>query len=145
MTIFFDLDGTIADLYGVENWLYYLENSNTYPYAMARPMIDFRHLARLLNKLQTNGYRIGVITWLSKGGTTEYNDSVRRTKKQWLAKHLPSVVWDEVHMVRYGTPKNRYAKATSDILFDDELRNREKWSGRAYEPSDIISVLESLL
>ena len=145
MTIFFDLDGTIADLYGVENWLHYLETSNPYPYAIARPLIDFRRLARLLNQLQANGYKIGVITWLSKKGTNEYNEEVRKAKRRWLAKHLPSVDWNEVHMVRYGTPKNRYAKTTDDILFDDELKNREKWSGRAYEPSDIFAVLGSLL
>lgn len=145
MTIFFDMDNTIADLYGVENWLYYLENADPFPYTMATPMLDFRRLARLLNQLQLDGYRIGIITWLSKNSTTEYDDAVRRAKRRWLAKHLPSVDWDEVHIVKYGSPKNRFAKTIEDILFDDEEKNRSKWSGRAYEPTDIVPVLESLL
>ena len=145
MTIFFDLDGTIADLYGVENWLTYLENADPFPYTAATPMLDFRRLARLLNQLQLDGYRIGIITWLSKNSTAEYDDAVRRAKRRWLARHLPSVDWDEVHMVKYGSPKNRFAKTIEDILFDDEEKNREKWRGRAYEPTDIVSVLESLL
>ena len=36
-TIFFDMDGTIADLYGVENWLDYLIASDVLPYEIAKP------------------------------------------------------------------------------------------------------------
>ena len=35
-TIYFDMDGTIADLYGNENWLDYLEHEMTKPYRNAR-------------------------------------------------------------------------------------------------------------
>ena len=37
ITINFDMDGTIADLYGVKNWLSYLEAEDTTPYAIANP------------------------------------------------------------------------------------------------------------
>ena len=30
-TIYFDMDGTLANFYGVENWLDYLENEDTTP------------------------------------------------------------------------------------------------------------------
>lgn len=36
MRICFDMDGTIADLYGVENWLDYLIAEDVKPYAEAR-------------------------------------------------------------------------------------------------------------
>ena len=36
ITINFDMDGTIADLYGVENWLEYLINGDAFPYAKVR-------------------------------------------------------------------------------------------------------------
>ena len=39
IAINFDMDGTIADLYGVENWLEHLINGNTFPYEMAKPLI----------------------------------------------------------------------------------------------------------
>ena len=32
-------------------------------------------LARLLNKLQRNGYTIGVVSWLAKNSTEEYDES----------------------------------------------------------------------
>ena len=42
ITINFDMDGTIADLYGVENWLEYLIAENTFPYANARPLLHLQ-------------------------------------------------------------------------------------------------------
>ena len=71
ITINFDMDGTIADLYGVENWLDYLIAEDTTPYAVAEPLLRLCTLARMLNKLQKNGYEIAVISWLSKTGTEE--------------------------------------------------------------------------
>ena len=32
MTFYVDMDGTIANLYGVENWLEYLINEDAFPY-----------------------------------------------------------------------------------------------------------------
>ena len=97
-TIYFDMDGTLANFYGVENWLDYLENEDTTPYAIARPLFNFSVFARLLHKLQENGYRIGIVSWLSKSGSTAYNTAVTSVKLAWLEKHLPSVEWDEVKM-----------------------------------------------
>lgn len=39
--ICFDMDGTIADLYGVENWFEYLTAENVKPYKIAKPL-DFK-------------------------------------------------------------------------------------------------------
>ena len=91
ITINFDLDGTLVDLYGVENWLAYLLAEDATPYAVAKPLVRFATLARRLNTLQRNGYKIAVITWLSKNATAEYDKAVKTAKLNWLAKHLPSV------------------------------------------------------
>lgn len=87
ITINFDMDGTIADLYGVENWLEYLIAENTFPYANAKPLLHLSALARKLNALQRNGYNLAVISWLSKSGTEEYNEAVTEVKLAWLRKH----------------------------------------------------------
>ena len=50
--IYFDCDGTIVDLYNVEDWLFHLHNYSVYPYVAARPLINMSSLARLLNRLQ---------------------------------------------------------------------------------------------
>ena len=137
----FDMDGTIANLYGVENWLDYLINSNPFPYATAKPLINMQSLARVLNRLQKNGYKINIISWLSKTSTPEYDEKVISAKRNWLKKHLASVKFDNIFIVPYGTPKYTLA---SGILFDDEERNRNDWRGVAYDVNDIIGTLRAL-
>lgn len=141
--IFFDMDGTIANLYGVENWLEYLINENPYPYANAKPLVRMSNLARLLNKLQRNGYEIGIISWLAKNSNSNYDEMVINAKMEWLNKHLASVKFDEIHIVKYGTPKQMFASA-DDILFDDEKPNRENWIGKAYDVENILEILRNL-
>ena len=143
-TIFFDMDGTIADLYGVADWLNYLINEDTTPYVVAKPLVNLSILARYINKARAKGYNIGIISWTSKGGSVDYNSAVFDAKCAWLGKHLPSVVWDSVNIVDYGTPKQNFAKSTDDILFDDEDKNRDNWTGKAYDVKNIIEILKNL-
>lgn len=144
ITINFDMDGTIADFYGVENWLEYLEAEDTTPYAVAEPLLRFSTLARKLNSLQREGYKLGIISWLSKTGSDEYNEAVTEIKKAWLKKHLPSVNWDRVTIVPYGTPKQMFCETENDILFDDEERNRINWTGTAFDVNNIMEELKKL-
>lgn len=144
ITINFDMDGTIADLYGVENWLDYLIAGDVFPYENAAPLLRLSALARRLNTLQKNGYNLAIISWLSKSGTDEYNAEVEGVKRKWLAKHLPSVSWDAIHIVPYGTPKQNFCGSPLDILFDDEARNRENWTGRAYDVENILEILREI-
>lgn len=142
ITINFDMDGTIADLYGVENWLPMLIAEDTTPYAVARPLLHLSTLARKLNTLQRNGYRLAVISWLSKSGSEAYNEAVTAVKLNWLKAHLPSVNWDEIHIVPYGTPKEKYCYTANDVLFDDEEKNRKAWAGVAYDVGNIFDTLK---
>lgn len=143
-TIFFDMDGTIADLYGVENWLNYLIASDALPYEIAKPLIRLNALARVLNRLQKQGYKVGVISWLAKNSNTAYDEKVTKAKKEWLKKHLASVNFDEIHIVKYGTPKQTFAKTENDILFDDEEKNRNDWTGKAFDVNEIIEILKGM-
>ena len=144
-TIYFDLDGTLCDFYGVENWLEYLENEDTTPYAIARPLFNFSVFARLLHKLQENGYRIGIVSWLSKCGSASYNTAVISVKLAWLEKHLPSVKWDEIKIVNYGTPKSTVVNDADGYLFDDEKRNRDEWGKNSFDVKNIIEILRDFL
>ena len=142
ITINFDLDGTLAGLYSVENWLDYLIAEDTFPYETAAPLLRLSALARRLNSLQKNGYNLAIISWLSKSGSDEYNAEVEAVKREWLAKHLPSVKWDAIHIVPYGTPKQNYCGNILDVLFDDEEKNRNEWTGRAYDVQNILEILK---
>lgn len=144
MMICFDMDGTIADLYGVKNWLSYLIAEDTTPYKEARPMVNMNALARRLNALQRKGYEIGVISWTSKNGSAQYNANVDSVKRAWLHKHLASVHFDFIEIVPYGYNKNNFAKNIEDILFDDEENNRKNWGGKAYDVKNILKILKTL-
>lgn len=144
ITINFDMDGTIADLYGVPNWLPCLEAEDTTPFEIAKPLLNLSRLARKLNALQRNGYQLAVISWTSKDGSNAYNQKVAEAKMNWLKKHLPSVDWDEIHIVRYGTPKEYFCNSSEDILFDDENRNRTNWTGKAYDVQNIMEILREI-
>lgn len=144
MRICFDMDGTIANLYGVTNWLEYLISGNEYPYLHAEVMVNMNSLARVLNRLQRNGIEIGIISWLAKNSNDSYDEKVTVAKKKWLKKHLASVRFDFIEIVSYGTDKNIVCTSSDDILFDDEAPNREKWNGKAYDVDDILNILKSV-
>ena len=144
MRICFDMDGTIADLYGVDGWLENLIAEDVRPYREAKVLLNMNSLAKVLNKLQKEGHEIVVISWLSKCGSAEYDAKVTATKKAWLAKHLGSVKFDEINIVRYGVNKDSFRKSDSDILFDDEEQNRKAWNGKAYNVDSILEVLKAI-
>ena len=144
ITINFDMDGTIADLYANPNWLPMLRAFDPTPYATAKPLLRLNTLARKLNALQKEGYQLAVISWLSKESNAEYDEAVTATKMAWLAEHLPSVHWDRITIVPYGTPKQNFCNNPLDILFDDEERNRTNWTGRAYDVNNIMEILRKI-
>lgn len=136
----FDMDGTIANFYGVENWLDYLVAKDPYPYAVAKPLVNMSALARRLNTLQREGYKINIISWLAKNSTPEFDEKVTEIKKNWLKKHLPSVNWDKISIVSYGVDKSTLGDG---VLFDDEERNRNMWGENAYDVHNILGVLKT--
>ncbi|MBQ5900234.1 MAG: hypothetical protein IIW86_00075 [Clostridia bacterium] len=139
--IFFDMDGTIADLYGVSGWLDDLRAERVRPYAEARPLVNLSALARRLNRLAAEGYTVNIISWTSRGGSAEYNERVAEVKREWLAKHLPSVSFTAIHIIPYGTPKSTCGRG---ILFDDEQRNLDEWGEGAHAASEIFEILRGL-
>ena len=144
MRICFDMDGTIADLYGVEGWLNNLIAEDVRPYREAKVLLNMTSLARKLNSLQKEGHKIVVISWLSKCGSPAYDEAVAEVKKAWLKKHLGSVKFDEINIVKYGTPKSLFCENENDILFDDEEQNRKNWNGKAYNVENILEILKAI-
>ena len=146
-TIWFDMDGTIADLYGVENWLPKLRAYDASPYMEAAPLLRLCTLARILNRLQREGFTIGIVSWLSKDPNPNYGKEVAAAKTAWLEKHMPSVKWNEINILPHGTPKSNIIKDKEALLFDDENKNRVEWTekgGIAYDVDKIIEVLKAL-
>ena len=136
------MDGTLADFYGVVDWLPAIIARDTRPYEIARGIGNLALIARLLNKAQKNGHEIGIISWTAKNAPADYNAKVATAKREWLARHLASVKWNEIKVVEYGT--NKKTACGAGILFDDEKPNRETWGAGAHEPREIVEVLKAL-
>lgn len=146
--ICFDMDGTIADLYGVENWLEKLQSENPEPYYMAKPMWDMKKLREVLLKLSSNGWEIRVISWLAKNSSENYKKEVRNAKIAWLKWYNFPV--DKAHFVAYGTTKADCIRKVADaaILIDDNSKVRQGWHmGETIDPmnENLIEKLEALL
>lgn len=147
VTFCFDMDGTFVNFYGVKNWLEMLQSYDATPYRIAKPLINLNTFARQLNAVQRKGAKIVVVSWCSKNSTNEYDEEVIQAKKQWLKKHLPSVSWDEIYIVPYGTNKAQVCGVHENdnfFLFDDEQQNRHAWrkeGGFAYSNKSITETL----
>lgn len=148
--ICFDMDGTIADLYGVDNWLAKLRAEDASAYTEAVAMWDMEELNSVLRALQNKGIEIRVITWLSKDSSEEFKIATRKAKREWLEKvNFP---FDKFHGIQYGATKadsirNSLASNETAILIDDNNKVRNGWSlGKTINPTteNIIEVLKKL-
>ena len=148
--ICFDMDGTIADLYNVPNWLEMLREENPAPYLEAEPMWDMVRMTEVLEKIRQAGIEIRIITWLSMNSTEEYKEAVREAKRAWLEKW--GFVFDHFHGVRYGATKaDSIRKCLADNetawLIDDNAKVRKGWTlGNTIDANeDIIEQLMQLM
>lgn len=140
----FDMDGTIADLYAVENWLPKLRAYDSTPYSEAAPLVHLSTLARYIHIAQDMGWEVNILSWLSKDPNPDYGVAVTFAKMGWLQRRLPSVTFDHIYIVPYGMPKQNLSRG---ILFDDELPNRVAWNNadennHAYDETAIFDVLK---
>jgi len=145
----FDMDGTIADLYGVQGWLEKLRAYDPSPYAEAKPLYDMDELNLILTTLKGLGWMIVVTSWLSKESTPEYDKLVREAKKEWLdAEEFP---YDEIHLVKYGTTKANCTRKLGgfQIIVDDNTAVRNGWTlgdtidARENIISSLLALIES--
>lgn len=146
-TLVFDMDGTIADFYGVENWLDALKAEDPHPYMVANPIYETDLLNTVLRALKKQGWRIVVTTWLAKGSSRAYDTIVREAKLAWLEKY--EFPYDEIHMVKYGTTKANCTRHHGgfQILVDDNEKVRNGWNlgGTIDANKNIIDALLDLV
>ena len=146
-TLVFDMDGTIADLYGVDGWLDDLLNNNPRPYIEAKPMYDMEDLNVPVDILKNFGWRIVITTWLAKDSNPAYDAMVREAKINWLDR--VGFHYDEIHLVKYGTTKANCTRQHGgfQILIDDNDKIRKGWTlGNTIDAKkDILNSLWKLV
>ena len=139
-TLVFDMDGTIANFYGVDGWLENIRNSNPRPYIVAEPMYDTDVLNTILSLLKAQGWKIVVTSWLAKGSDKAFDELTRQAKREWLARY--NFPFDEIHLVKYGTTKANCTRKIGgyQILVDDNAEVRKGW-----HLGDTINANENIL
>ena len=146
--IWLDMDGTIADLYGVEGWLDDLIAFRTRPYELAKDLYNTLDLLEVLLELKAKGYKIGIISWGSKANNLDYDREVKKVKVQWLRDRVLDMVLDEIIVTPYGVCKaDTCSKYGKGILVDDEEQNRNAWylGDTINANENILELLKKLL
>lgn len=144
--IYFDMDGTLADLYSVNNWCYKITHDDASPYKQAKPLVNVAQLRKIIQSFKALGITVGVISWGAKGASTQFTREVKKHKKEWCISL--GLEFEEFHVVKYGTPKHRVAKIKNSVLVDDSQEIREKWKGEtidASQPRYLLPILRDLL
>ena len=146
MELYFDMDGTVYDLYGTPDWLERITKSDVTIFEQRPPCVNLDKLNTALAMLVDCGFKIGVITWLPKNATTEYKQAVTKAKKDWITKNIPLI--DVVIVQEYGTPKYSATNKRA-ILVDDNDEVRKDWETNNYKAidakQDIIPELLKLI
>lgn len=147
--IFFDLDGTVYDLYNVPEWLSKLRAEKEEVYTEGKALIDLMKLQAICEKLIAHGMEINVISWASKESTQEFFERTSKTKIKWVRTYMPYI--NKIDIIPYGIPKERYAsRARKMVLVDDNKEVRAQWDTKVQRTSidaneDIIKALAKLL
>ena len=94
MTIYFDMDGTLANLY-VGDWLEQLNNNKTDPFDNAEVMIAEKVLLKL-----TKDYNLGIISWTPMSANKEYANRVKQSKLDWLIRNYPNIKFKQYRKIR---------------------------------------------
>lgn len=135
-TIYFDMDGTIADLYGVQpkngmDVFQRLDNNDATVYYEAKPIQKY---VDLLKEYKGMGYRIGIITAGSRfppdtpqSTKDQMNKDTEMYKKKWLTEHGLMPYIDSFTFVPYGTSKYEVAEDKTGVLVDDEDKVLNTW------------------
>ena len=126
--IYLDMDGTIADLYGIKNWLDGLINEVEGLFLNCEPLITEKELLKFF---PSEIYELRICSMTPLNATREYCQVVIDEKNQWLDKYFPSIT-HRVYM-KYGTNKN-LKNSANHILIDDNETIRQTFKGLALAP-----------
>lgn len=125
--IYFDLDGTLYNLYGIPNWLEMLQNEQEGVFLKGPAIETIDKLIAPVHSLLDIGVQFGVISWLPMQASPEYEEICRQEKLQWIEQNLPFVT--EIAITSYGIPKQNAIRkrAQKMYLIDDNADVCRTW------------------
>lgn len=126
--LYFDMDGTVADLYGSADWLYKLRNEVPGAFRNLEPLHDMVELERICKELIADGWELGIITWLPIDASKKYEAICTAEKIEWANKYMPYIT--DIIAQPYGTPKHTapQKRAKMMVIVDDNDDILQTWA-----------------
>lgn len=139
------MDGTIANFFATKNWKQRITAEDAMPYAEAAPLFEAAAMERQINRLKSQGYQIGIISYTPYDARPEFAEIVKQVKIEWLKKYFPYAT--EIILTTRETPKWQSATNHNSILIDDCQENRDAWKwGKTFNAynADVVKFLMTL-
>ncbi len=148
--LYFDMDGTIADLYDHENWLEKIRDGESI-FNELKKMPKTDKIIKYLNKIKqySDDVKVNIITWLPMDATIPQMIQYTDEKIQWTEKNFVPV--SAFIALPYGSPKHKAIikeEKAYHLLFDDNAEVRNEWQGKnkiAFDENNIVEVLRLIL
>lgn len=151
--VYFDMDGTIFDLYGKNDWLETLRNERAGAFlGKFLPEIDIEKFYKVCQKLLGKGVQFGIITWLPMQASPEYEQICTEEKRKWTQENVPFIT--EFNCASYGIPKQNciQKRAQKMFLIDDNVEVCRTWATakqrtaiNVNETFTVVNALEQIL
>ena len=131
-TIWFDMDGTIYELYRIPNWLERVREMDASVFSDGFPRNEYERIDIAVEALIEQGWQVGVITWAPKGATMEEVNEVGEVKFDWLCRYFPALSNGHFACIPYGESKAQFLEEMGDgyevnYLVDDNKEVRHEW------------------
>lgn len=149
INIFFDMDGTMVDLYGVKKWLSMLRQERTTPFSIAKPLYDVDVLHDVLQNLHNLSHIKLFICTKTPPGSPRYTVAVQNAKLQWLDKYNLLHYFNKVIFCPYRGEKfvhcHPYTKNSYNVIVDDDVRQVTNFSMHLYPDQLFTNYSQSTL
>lgn len=121
--VYFDMDGTIANLYAVNDCFKRLDALDANVYSEALPINKY---IDMLKEFKHMGYKVIILSCLGMISEPTFDKNTIDNKNKWLDKYVGTEYIDERIYIPNTKHKEQYIKEYG-ILVDDDIRVLYNW------------------
>ena len=120
--VYFDMDGTISDLYGVSN--IFMDSLDASVYYEAKPINKY---IDMLKEFHNMGYKVIILSCLGMISEKQFDIDTINNKNRWLDEYVGDKYIDERIYLPYTKHKEQYITEYG-ILVDDDDKVLMNWN-----------------
>lgn len=121
--VYFDMDGTLADLYGVRDVFKRLDTLDASVYAEASPLHKY---ISYLKEFKEMGYKVVILSCLGMISSPTFDKDTIQYKNEWLDKYIGKEYIDDRIYIEYTKHKENYV-TEGGLLVDDDATVLRNW------------------